>query len=207
MSDIRQPHKKPNQLRLNIHFDVNQETDQLSFRLRPLHREDEQAADLAAQRNRHRGVHADALYFHPCDEVHLRIVGGGARNRAAGTGFGAFQILECALITRPQVAVRGPHVRTQWSPPSPFTQSAGAIEPLRIDFAPHVVADEDNYLEIAQDWKHTLNVGLGRGMWELSFFMTVRILDVDGQNEQVRVLMFDPEAEVGGTGTLPTDGD
>lgn len=206
MSDVKQCPAKPNQLRLRIRFDADQETDQLSFKLRQLPG-DGGEADIAPPPNPRRGANADSLYFNPGDELHVQIVGGGKRNRLANSGFQSFQILQCALITRPQVSLRGPGVRTQWSPPSPFTQSSGAILPLSPDFAPRVVGDEADYLKIAQDWKGSFNVGFNHGLWELSFYLTVKISRAGGQPDQIRVLMFDPEAEVGGTGTLPTDGD
>ncbi|MET0265994.1 MAG: hypothetical protein ABW202_10285 [Duganella sp.] len=206
MSDARHHPAKPNQLRLKIRFDADQETDQLSFKLRQLS-DDSEETDITPSPNPRRGTNADSLYFNPGDELHVQIVGGGEHNRRTNTGFQSFQILQCALISRPQVSVRGHGVRTQWSPPSPFTQSSCAISPLSLDFAPHVVSDEEDYLKVALDWKHTLNVGLTHGMWELSFYLTVKISRADSAEDQIRVLIFDPEAEVGGTGTLPTEDD
>lgn len=196
MSDVTQCPGQPYKVRLKIHFDVDQESEKLEFKLHEI-----RASDIPDP-NPRRGGHADSLYFVTGDEMHLRITGGGSRDRAKGTGFQSFQIVDCAIITRPQVALRSPGVRTQWSPPSPFTQSTGASYQLPIDFAPHVVDDEEDYLAIAQDWKQTLNVGFNHGMWELAFTMTVRIARGGGQIDQVRVLTFDPEAEVGGTGTI-----
>lgn len=197
MSDVTNDPVSPSKVLLKIRFDVDQETDQLHFELHEI----KLPTDIPDP-NPRRGGHADALFFVTGDEMHLRITGGGERNKAEGTGFQSFQIIDCAIITRPQVALRYPGMRTQWSPPSPFAQCAGASYQLPIDFAPHVVVDEDDYLAIAQHWKQSLNVGFSQGMWELSFTMTVRISRGGGQIDQVRVLMFDPEAEVGGTGTI-----
>lgn len=197
MSDTSKDPVEPSKVLLKISFDVDQETDQLHFTLREI----KLPTDIPDP-NPSRGGHADSLFFVTGDEMHLHIIGGGKRNKAEGTGFQSFQIVDCAIITRPQVSLRYPGMQTQWSPPSPFTRCAGASYQLPIDFAPRVVDDEEDYLAISQHWKPTLNVGFSHGMWELSFTMTVRISRGGGQIDQIRVLMFDPEAEVGGTGTI-----
>lgn len=171
---------------------------------------DQQGSDLAYQLVRdnpgtpdpqpHQGPHADSLYFAPGEEVELQIIGSGA----VKGGFDSFQLIECVIVTRPQVVQRGPNMVTRYAAPSPFLQSVGACYVLPLDFRATLdCKGELNGPErrITQDWKHSLNVGFTPGMWELSFLMTVRITRDAGTISEVRVFGFDPESEVGSTGT------
>lgn len=196
-NDTTKPIKptKPGRALLEVTFDADQDSTELvpvMHRYPPITPQDDDPS---------RGKYADSLYFVAGDEFALRVVGGGART--AKSGFVAFQIVDCAIITRPKVARRDIDVRTLYSPPSIFTQATGASYQLALDFAPTLSKNEKDYLQITQDWKPTLNVGFSPGMWELSFTMTVRIARGLGEIDEIRVFTFDPEAEVGGPGTMP----
>ncbi|SEN77128.1 hypothetical protein SAMN05428959_10346 [Duganella sp. CF517] len=186
---------QPGRAVLEVTFDADQDSTELDPVLRrdpPIEQDDSNPA---------RGKHADSLYFIAGDELALRVIGGG--DRTGKSGFVAFQIVDCAIITRPKVARRDADVRTLYFPPSLFTQATGASYQLALDFAPKVSQNDKDYLQITQDWKPTLNVGFSPGMWELSFTMTVRIARGLGEIDEIRVFTFDPETEVGGPGTTP----
>jgi hypothetical protein len=150
------------------------------------------------------GVHAESLYFAPGEQVRFKVTGRGAvGNRSAADAFVSFQIIDCVLITRPRVIQMAAGLPTLYAAPSPFLQATGASYPLALDFAPTASGLlPDGVRTVTQQWKHSLNVGFNPGLWELSLVLTVRIMRGAGAITEMRVFSFDPEAEVGGNGTL-----
>lgn len=145
------------------------------------------------------GVHADSLYFSPGEQVRVQVIGRAQK----GSSFDSFQIIDCVIITRPQVVQRGVGLATKYAAPSPFLQAVGASYSLALDFHAFInPLDKDGERVVVQNWKHTLDVGLTPGMWELSLLLTVRITRGPGSVDEVRVLSFDPETEVGSIGTV-----
>ncbi|MES2317592.1 MAG: hypothetical protein V4631_08870 [Pseudomonadota bacterium] len=151
------------------------------------------------------GPYADSLYFAPGEQVSVQITCSGSRAKR----FDSFQIIDCVFITRPQVVQRGRDLPTRYAAPSPFLQAIGACFPMALDF--YAVADNSGSgIEpihtderiVTQYWKRTLDIGLTPGLWSLSFAMTVRITRGLGSVDEIRVFSFDPEAEVGGAGTV-----
>ena len=149
------------------------------------------------------GKYADSLYFAPGEQLSVQVTGSGARK----LGFDSFQIIDCVFITRPQVVQRGSDLPTKYAAPSPFQQGIGACYPMALDFyaVPGNSGIEPIHTDeriVTQYWKRTLDIGLTPGLWSLSFSMTVRITRGLGAVDEVRVFSFDPEAEVGGPGTI-----
>lgn len=149
------------------------------------------------------GPYADSLYFAPGEQLSVQVTCSGARAKR----FDSFQIIDCVFITRPQVVQRGRDLQTKYAAPSPFQQAIGACYPMALDF--YAVPDNGGIEPIHTDerivtqyWKRTLDIGLTPGLWSLSFAMTVRITRGLGSVDEVRVFSFDPEAEVGGPGTI-----
>lgn len=124
------------------------------------------------------------------------------------TGFESLEIVDCCLITRPQILSCGPNERTYYAPPSMFATSSsqplGAV--YRIDpssFTVHSTGiDPEKGRNVTLLWDGHLTVGPYNGVWELSFYVTVRIKRDGGQPDQFRVFYFDPETEIG-NGTYP----
>lgn len=124
------------------------------------------------------------------------------------TGFESLEVVDCCLITRPHILSCGPGERTYYAPPSLFTskssQPLGAlyrIEPSA--FTVHSAGiDPQKGHRVTLLWDGHLTVGPYNGLWELSFYVTVRIKRTDEKSEQLRVFYFDPELEIG-NGTSP----
>ncbi|MDY0962661.1 hypothetical protein [Massilia sp. CFBP9026] len=124
------------------------------------------------------------------------------------TGFESLEVIDCCLITRPHILSCGPGQRTHYAPPSLFASSSSSelgalyrIEPSA--FTAHGAGVGPNKgRQITLLWDGKLKVGPYNGIWELSFYLTVRIKRAGDQPEQLRVFYFDPETEVG-NGTYP----
>lgn len=197
MSDTLDLPPPPARLVLEVGFDVDQQTDQLAYRLRP-----DQMFPPQPSPNPRRGGYANSLYFNAGDQVAVQVAGGADKVHGK-PGFVSFQIVDCTIITQPQVVRRDTGVRTEYAPPSPFSQSLGACIRLPLDFTTHVTVNSDDYFELTQNSKSTLDVAYSPGLWELSMVLTVRIVRGLGEADELRVFSFDPEAEVGSIGTMP----
>ncbi|MBB5610681.1 MULTISPECIES: hypothetical protein [unclassified Janthinobacterium] len=188
------PLPAPNQLLLKISFDADQGSSQLDYELSPVlhaHSEPELGQGL--------GTGSGSIYFSPGEEVGLQIICSGDSDNH----FQSFQIVDCTFITQPQVVQRGTGLKTWFAAPSPFLQARSAVHSLPLEFRASVVDNgESNRRAVIMDWKNTLNIGYNPGFWAMSFVMTVRIMRTAGMVEEVRVLSFDPESEVGNTGTM-----
>lgn len=119
------------------------------------------------------------------------------------TGFESLEIVDCCVITRPQILCCGTGVRTWYGPPSLFVdandEELGAL--YRIDpsaFSVHSTGiDPANGKRVTLLWDNHLTVGKYNGSWELSFYVTVKIKRAGEDIAQLRVFYFDPETEVG----------
>ena len=124
------------------------------------------------------------------------------------TNFESLEIVDCCIITLPQILCCGTGIRTWYCPPSLFVdnegQQLGALYRLNpSSFSVHSTGvDPEKGRRVTLLWDEHLNVGKYNGSWELSFFLTVRIKRSGEKMEQLRVFYFDPETEVG-NGTSP----
>lgn len=124
------------------------------------------------------------------------------------TEFDSLEVVDCCLITRPHILSCGPNQRTRYAPPSLFASSSsqqfGAL--YRIEPSAFTVhssgIDPEKGKRITLLWDGHLTVGPYNGLWELSFYLTVRIKRIGDESEQLRVFYFDPETEIG-NGTFP----
>ena len=174
-------------MKLSVHFDADQITNQLDYSFT--------SCDGTAD-PRH-GPYMGGVHFQKGQHVYLDVTCCGSRK----SGFMAFQIIDCCIISVPQLTQIGPKIPTVYSPPSPFLQSVGATYSLPLDFDSKLLPQEDDHPDlrrIRQEWKHNLDVGHANGRWELSFVMTVRITRGEGEQPELRVFSFDPESSVGG---------
>lgn len=118
------------------------------------------------------------------------------------TGFESLEVVDCCVITRPQILCCGKGVRTRYAPPSLFTDGSGArLGALyRIDpsaFSVHSTGiDPEKGRRVTLLWDGHLTVGPFNGFWELAFYVTVAIKRVHEEAAQLRVFYFDPEAEI-----------
>ncbi|SDA43545.1 MULTISPECIES: hypothetical protein [unclassified Janthinobacterium] len=178
-------------MKLSVHFDVDQITNQLDYNFT--------SCDGTAD-PRH-GPYMGGVHFQQGQHVYLDVTCCGSEK----SGFTSFQIVDCCIISVPQLTQIGPKVPTVYSPPSPFLQAVGATYSLPLDFEAKVLLGEQGdpaqppLRRILQAWKHNLDVGYATGRWELSFVMTVRIMRGEGVQPELRVFSFDPESSVGGT--------
>lgn len=124
------------------------------------------------------------------------------------TGFESLEVIDCCIITRPQIISCGPNVRTWYAPPSLFVDSNGnelgalySIVPSA--FAVHSTGiDPEKGRKVTLLWDGNLTVGKYNGFWDLSFYVTVSIKRAGESIAQRRVFYFDPESEVN-NGTKP----
>ncbi|PKB21614.1 hypothetical protein [Janthinobacterium sp. 64] len=178
-------------MKLSVHFDADQITNQLDYNFT--------SCDGTAD-PRH-GPYMGGVHFQQGQHVYLDVNCCGSKE----SGFTSFQIVDCCLITVPQLTQIGANVPTRYSPPSPFLQALGATYNLPLDFESQVLLEDPTdpalpvLRRIRQEWKHTLDVGHAKGRWELSFVLTVRIFRSEQDLPELRVFSFDPEASVGGT--------
>jgi hypothetical protein len=186
------------QVVLDVYFDADQNGSDLSHTLR-------RVTPGAPDPEPVSGTHADSLYFAPGEQLSFQVTGRGSVDAGVpGDGkFVSFQVIDCVITTRPQVIQRGGGLPTKYAAPSPFQQAIGACYPLELDFSASVSGLlNEGERKVTQRWKRTLDIGITPGLWELSLVMTVRITRGPGSVDELRVLSFDPEAEVGGNGTL-----
>ena len=123
------------------------------------------------------------------------------------TDFESLEVIDCCMITRPNVLSCGPDARTYYGPPSLFIdpdgEQLGAL--YRIDPSAFSVLstglEPEKGRRVTLLWDGHLKVGPYNGLWEISFYVTVRIRRTDG-TDQLRVFYFDPEGEIG-NGTYP----
>ena len=175
-------------MKLSVHFDADQTSSELDYKFI--------SCDGTAD-PRH-GEYMGGVHFQPGQHVYLDVNCCGSKK----SGFTSFQIVDCCIVTIPQLTQIGPNVPTVYSPPSPFLQAIGAAYPLQLDFESHLLPPDPELPDlrrIRQEWKHTLDVDHTKGRWELSFVITVRILRGEGVQPELRVLAFDPESSVGGS--------
>lgn len=190
------PPAPPAQLLLKISFDADQGSSQLDYELVPV-----LAAEPRPRVGHGLGTGSGSIYFSPGEEIGLQIICSGDHDKH----FQSFQIIDCTFITQPQVIQRGTELKTWFAAPSPFLQARSAVHSLPLEFRAAVVDSvELKRRVVTMDWKNTLNIGYNPGFWAMSFVITVRITRSSGAIEEVRVLSFDPESEVGTTGTMKT---
>jgi len=174
-------------MKLSVHFDANQISNQLDYKFTSCNG----TADPT------HGPYTGGVHFEQGQHVYLDVSCCGSK----ATGFTSFEIIDCCLVTIPQLTQIGPDVPTLYSAPSPFLQSIGAAYSFPLDFESHVLPPDPDLPElrrVRQEWKHNLDVGQSKGRWELAFVMTVRISRGEQNVQELRVFSFDPEASVGG---------
>jgi len=124
------------------------------------------------------------------------------------TGFESLEIIDCCVITRPQILCCGKGILTRYAPPSLFVNCDGKqlgaiyrIEPSA--FSVHSTGiDPSQGRKVTLLWNGNLTVGPYNGFWDLAFYVTVSIKRAHEEARQLRVFYFDPEGEVG-NGTDP----
>lgn len=175
-------------MKLSIHFDADQTSSQLDYSFT--------SCDGSA--NPRHGEYMGGVHFEAGQHVYLDVNCCGSKKG----GFTSFQIIDCCIISTPQLTQIGFGVPTRYSAPSPFLQAVGATYPLQLDFESQLLPQDPatpDLRRIRQEWKHTLDVGHTKGRWELSLVLTVRILRGEEALPELRVFSFDPEASVGGS--------
>jgi hypothetical protein len=179
--------KKPTTMLIEANFDIDQVGQSLEWRFS---RKDGHGNPL-------KGRYAGGIYFTVGEVTRVRVRAGSY------TKFNGFKVLDCTLITMPQVVQIGTGVSTQFAPVSPFVSTSkvsvpGASVSLPVQhFVPSPVhPDDPEYNEFALEWNSELTVGQATGRWEIAFVLTVEIERADGRTEQ-RAFSFDPEGEVG----------
>lgn len=153
-----------------------------------------------------KGKYAGGIYYTIGESMQIRVKAGSWKQMTS------FKVLDCTLITRPQIVDIAPKKKAKFAPPSPFITTT--TPPINITGASINLAGDDfkfdgaspalpgGYSDIALLWDKHLTVGEMEGRWEISFVLTVEVAHDDGPPFQ-RVLCFDPEGEVGTTVTPP----
>ncbi|UTY56247.1 hypothetical protein [Massilia sp. erpn] len=137
-----------------------------------------------------------ALRFSPGDQVSLEIYADSMKS----AGLTGFDVLECCIITRPQVIRLLDGEMAQFAQPSPFRSQPSACTRLEGGFPLVPPLGDDAPESLLRQWSGVLQVDALIGRWELSLVLTVN-LHFQGQKAPVpRVFGFDPECEVGDGG-------
>jgi hypothetical protein len=178
--------KKPTSMLIEANFDIDQVGQTLEW---SFSRKDGQGNPL-------KGRYAGGIYFTVGELTRVRVRAGSYSK------FAGFKVLDCTLVTMPQLVQIGKGHPTKFAPPSPFvTTSLIGVNGASISLPPEqfvpspVHPDDPEYNEFAFEWSN-LTVGTETGRWEIMFVLTVEIERADGSKEQ-RAFSFDPEGEVG----------
>ncbi|WP_269530899.1 hypothetical protein [Chitinimonas sp. BJYL2] len=180
--------KKTDRAAIAVSFDLEQNTQQLTWRMESEHHRDIYQVT---------GRAAGSVLLDPTEPIDVLITAGGKLKT-----FGAFrfEIVQCCVVTTPHVIDSNQQHGRQFAPPSPFV-GQGSVRVVTPDFWQlHEEVDKDGYRRYVLLAKDVLYVGVAPGRWELSVFLTVRISSEQGTLE--RTFRFDPESEVG-NGTQP----
>lgn len=153
------------------------------------------------------GKDAGSIYFTKGESFFVHVSGGG-KKKDGKDPFKSFRILDCCMISQPQLSQYGGGNPTLFSPPSPFVTLEGDIPKhatisMRPEkFKPWIGGETaPGYYKQTLAWDDHLKVGHVEGRWELSVVLTVEITAPDGSISH-RVFGFDPESSVG-TGMNP----
>ena len=185
--------KKPTTMLLEANFDIDQLGQTLEWRF----------SRTDGHGNPVKGRYAGGIYFTVGEQTRVRVRAGSY------SSFKGFKVLDCTLVTLPQIVQVGKGMPTRFAPPSPFiTTSKIAVSGASVSLPPEqfipsaVHPDDPEYNEFALEWNSALTVGAETGRWEIAFVLTVEITRADGSSEQ-RAFSFDPEGEVGTTVSPP----
>lgn len=170
----------PEEVKLKVSFDIDQVSGNLDWEFSP------RSHPIS-------GRHAGAILLQPGELLHLEVDGNGS----ADSGFQAFKIIECCLMTRPQVTQIGRGLPTLFSAPTPFAGIDRASYAFPLDFDCGALRTQpDGSLRMVQHWNGQLLVDQPPGRWDMSFLITV-LIDRGADEPLWRVFSFDPESEVG----------
>jgi hypothetical protein len=149
-----------------------------------------------------KGKYAGGIYFTTGEVMRVRVKAG------SWTKLTSFKVLDCTLITLPQIVELEPKKKAKFAPPSIFVSTTAPAPEIKVigasinlpgnEFEESVgpLPEPGAYSEISRQWDKHLTVGQTEGRWELSFVLTVRV-EQEGKAPCERVFYFDPETEVG----------
>ena len=178
----------PDIVRLCVWFDVDQISSSLGYELVVV-------PSTPPDPNPRFGRRACSLYFVWNEQMQLDVAGYIAKD----SKFATFRILECCLVTRPQLVLLAQDGAMAFAAPSPFAQTNRmASYRLPLDFSEKKFTYPDGNSIVTQTWQHHLDVCDQDGRWEMSFLLMVSVEPSDGTAAHIRVFTFDPETEVGG---------
>jgi len=179
---------KPTAMLIEANFDIDQIGETLEW----------QFSRKDGHGNPIKGRYAGSVYFTVGEVTRVRIKAGGYSK------FTGFEVLDCTLITRPQIVETGAGLDTIFASPSPFVStSAIKVNGATVSLPPEQFVDlpvqgtDPDYTEFAREWNQELTVGAKTGRWEFSFVLTVAIKRLNAVVPELRVFTFDPEGEVG----------
>lgn len=187
---------------LTVTFDVNQIRPRVNWQF-------SQVKKPAGNTDEPQGSWRNNIQFIPGQQFRIELVMQNFYDKPLTS----VRVIDCCLITRPQIRSCGPGQTPQFAPPSPFVSASlapmGALVSIPPDeFQPAAkplvpVPPEApippggksgvNHVLI---WDGHLVVGSVQSHWDLTFYVTVGIERAPGQIDY-RVFYFDPESEVG----------
>lgn len=143
---------------------------------------------------------AGALQLYGGQVLQVEITGYGSE----ASGFAGFDVVDCCMVTQPQLIRLGGNQPALFAAPSMFDGVDSATHHLGGQFddvdAPATI---DGLVRCVKVWDGALTVAQAPGRWDLSFMLTVRLQGVP-EDQARRVFYFDPEGQVG-DGSLPGD--
>jgi hypothetical protein len=183
---------------LSATFDVNQRSDRMDWQFLDI-------GVVPGQPPQPGGDHWNSdVFFSAGQSFRIAFTATDKENK----GLESFEILDCCLITRPQILRCGKDALTLYAPPSPFVtasgEACGASYPIPGSaFFSTTTEEPGESVQQTLQWDDSLTVGGINAHWQMSLYMTVSI-QLSGSQPQLRVFYFDPESEIG-NGTTPPD--
>jgi hypothetical protein len=186
----------PQHATISLSFDYQQRNQQLSWHA---------VEDGHNARHSH-GPHAGGMWFDPGTQVDV-LVTGGTVEETLSQSLG-FSIVQCCIVTRPHAYDLTRNFGRQFAPPSPFEAPHGqaAAVVMVTDFQPEkATPDAAGVLYYSRAYRSAQPLTVAGGAagqaflhrWEMSFVLTVQIVDERSGARTLRVFTYDPETEVG----------
>ncbi|GAB3258193.1 hypothetical protein [Chitinimonas naiadis] len=167
---------------INVSFDIEQVSNQLIWSV------DDKVSNPTT------GRYAGGVRFFKGESLDFFVTATGDAKR-----FPNFQIsiLECTILSSPQiVSLDDPTDAVVYAPPSLFSGPDVSARPIS-EITDCGVEVKHGIRYVYMQKANALTVGQQNGRWELSLYITVKIVTNPGAQPILRVFTFDPESEVG----------
>ena len=191
----------PPPMKLTVSFDVNQVRDRVNWNF---------CDTRATTEDPLRGDWHNDIRFQPGQTFQIELHVYGLQHPLQADLEGV-HVVDCCLITLPQIKECGHDRHTKYHSPSPFAPATygpstprGALVSIpgqdfsKTDSVSDTIFNDPSYgaeIPLVLRWNNTLTVGNELAHWDLSFYVTIE-LKRKKNGRHYRVFYFDPESEV-----------